>query len=285
MNQRSKSKELSYISKARTIGILLVIFGHSYPFNVEIPGVLDELRNFIYCFHMPLFIFISGYLVSKIRSIEKHGVKDYIRGRALRLLLPYVGLTILCFIPKILASSVINDSVQFSFTYFIRSLLVPRENVWGHFWFLPMIFLMGIISIGYQKVLDNNLYIAVLLLLLSGAIICLPTLTSWFGVEDIKKNLVWYLFGMVCGTWENFETSILKLRKWRSALLVIIGLLCFVILEDFYYLKILKTLVAVFMIIGLLGGQTHYRYLKTIFGKQLEKIVLLSILCHGHFRQ
>ena len=136
-------ERLVYISNARIIGILLVVFGHSYPLTGEIPKVLDIVRSFIYCFHMPLFVFISAYLVSKTGSIEKYGAKQYIQKRFVKLMVPYFGLSVLGFLPKILMSGFINDEVEFSFTYFIRTLLVPRENVWGHFWFIPMLFVGG----------------------------------------------------------------------------------------------------------------------------------------------
>ena len=78
--------KIGYIAAARVIGILLVVFGHSYPFDVYIPKVLWSANEFIYAFHMPLFIFLSGYLLmGNTRSAE-----DYIRRRSVRLLVPYI---------------------------------------------------------------------------------------------------------------------------------------------------------------------------------------------------
>ena len=69
---------ISYLSTARIIGILLVVLGHSYPFNVPIPQSLEFLRTVIYSFHMPLFVFLSGFLAAK----SSRSPKTYIAVRA-----------------------------------------------------------------------------------------------------------------------------------------------------------------------------------------------------------
>ena len=46
-------KRISWIDMTKGYGVLLVIIGHMYIFN---------LSSWIYSFHMPLFLFISGYV-------------------------------------------------------------------------------------------------------------------------------------------------------------------------------------------------------------------------------
>lgn len=50
-------KRLSHVDAMKAIGIVLVVVGHS-------PGLNPFVKNVIYSFHMPLFFFISGLLVS-----------------------------------------------------------------------------------------------------------------------------------------------------------------------------------------------------------------------------
>lgn len=51
--------QLSHVSFLQTFGILLVVLGHSfYRFSADYPVI-----RWIYGFHMPLFFFISGYLL------------------------------------------------------------------------------------------------------------------------------------------------------------------------------------------------------------------------------
>ena len=51
------AQRLTYIDTMKAIGIALIVFGHA-------PGLDASLKAFIYSFHMPLFFFISGVLLS-----------------------------------------------------------------------------------------------------------------------------------------------------------------------------------------------------------------------------
>lgn len=58
---------IDWIDKARFAGIFLVVLGHCISAKeVE----YAPIRNFIYSFHMPLFIFISGLLYKPKRMID-----------------------------------------------------------------------------------------------------------------------------------------------------------------------------------------------------------------------
>ena len=51
-----------YISFLQAFGILLVAVGHAFPTDGHDAG----LYRWIYSFHMPLWIFLSGYLLRKL---------------------------------------------------------------------------------------------------------------------------------------------------------------------------------------------------------------------------
>lgn len=51
-------KRFAHVDTMKAIGIVLVVIGHS-------PGLNPFIKNVIYSFHMPLFFFISGLLVSE----------------------------------------------------------------------------------------------------------------------------------------------------------------------------------------------------------------------------
>ena len=199
---------ISYLSTARIIGILLVVLGHSYPFNVPIPQGLEFLRTVIYSFHMPLFVFLSGFLAAK----SSRTPKDYILGRAKKLLTPYFVLSLAAFLPKLLVQAYLNDTVSLSFAYLIRSELVPRENVWGHFWFLPVIFFLGVFSALMRTPLKKR-SVQLPLLVCSYLLLWLPKTTGWFALEDLRLNLFWYVLGYVLSDWEDFECLIRK-KAW-----------------------------------------------------------------------
>lgn len=81
MKGTSVSQRSSLIDICKAIGIVLVVWGHS-------PGISDFFGDLLYSFHMPLFFFISGYLL-KTERLE-HGLVTQARELARSLLRPYV---------------------------------------------------------------------------------------------------------------------------------------------------------------------------------------------------
>lgn len=187
------NKKISFISTARCIGILLVVFGHSYPFDVYIPPVLWKVNGFIYTFHMPLFIFISGYLLAKSRR----PVGSYIARRARRLLIPYFALSIAAFVPKVMVQQFLNDSVELSFWHFIKTELIPRQNVWGHFWYIPVVFFLCCAGIVLAKHLREQKPVRIAALAVTFALLFLSQTTEWFALEDVRKQAFYFTLGMV----------------------------------------------------------------------------------------
>ena len=75
------------IDSIKAFAIILVILGHSIQFNIPENFDSDYLFRIIYSFHMPLFMFISGYVT--IFS-KKPNLKSLAR-KAKTLLLPYLS--------------------------------------------------------------------------------------------------------------------------------------------------------------------------------------------------
>jgi fucose 4-O-acetylase-like acetyltransferase len=84
------------IDRAKGMAILLVVFGHlvarAPPAGV---GWYDPLRIAVYLFHMPFFMFLSGWVAAGSRPV---GWPELVRRRAARLLLPFsaFGLAVVC---------------------------------------------------------------------------------------------------------------------------------------------------------------------------------------------
>ena len=222
-------KELKYIILAQVIGCLLVIWGHSYPFVTGMPLAVELGKSFIYLFHMQLFIFCSGYLLAYTKQIERKSFSEYVGQRFKRLLIPYFVLSLIGILPKYFFSSVLNDSLQLDAVSLIRAFLVPRGNIWGHFWFLPMIFFMGVIAYLIEKYLLKSLnrgigWGLITFILMACSIFYQPTEEmKWFGVNDLAIYgwsyalgvEMYYLFG-------NIKEKI-HLEGWQTAVLCLVG--------------------------------------------------------------
>ena len=79
-------KKIVSIDIARAIGIILVVAGHYFPDNS--PHWYVSTREWIYTFHMPLFMFISGYVYELARREETY--LNFLGRKAKRLLIPYL---------------------------------------------------------------------------------------------------------------------------------------------------------------------------------------------------
>jgi len=80
----SSSKRSKYFDNAKFILIFLVVFGHVISPLKEQDGVLFTLYTVIFLFHMPAFIFISGYFAKGYKK------KGYITKSIKKILIPYL---------------------------------------------------------------------------------------------------------------------------------------------------------------------------------------------------
>lgn len=169
-----------------TVGIILAILGHSHPNDWNtFPG---EWIEFIYLFHMPLFFSIAGFLLANSKSIDDRGYGRWLKGKALRLLVPYFALSILSLAPKYAVEHGGLDGLEIQ--YIISCFFAPRQNIWGHFWFLPVLFLLYALA-GVVCTLENRSttlqYKCILwgVLLLSLAAHFLRPDILWLGLQDL----------------------------------------------------------------------------------------------------
>lgn len=141
-------------------GILLVVLGHCDYGALQRPA----WAVWIYSFHMPLFMFISGYLLCY--GCEKRGLsfvqmvchRDFLWKKVRRLLVPYFLISTLAFLPKVLLSRFAMRSIDFSLCSYVHMLAYPSDNVILFFWFLPTLFLIfSILCVGggFAKVADS----------------------------------------------------------------------------------------------------------------------------------
>lgn len=73
-----------YFDNAKIILILLVVVGHTIEPLIGVSPTLKAFYLFLYFFHMPLFIFISGYFSKNINT------RDYAKKVISKLLIPYL---------------------------------------------------------------------------------------------------------------------------------------------------------------------------------------------------
>lgn len=158
---KTRNITLDYI---KAFAIILVVLGHSIQYGsgdyVSKHMFDNGLFMFIYSFHMPIFMLVSGYLF--YNSVNRYSTKQLLINKAKSLLIPIAFWTI--------------------FTTLFDCLLYDRERLlnpfrfgvaWvnqfiGQFWFLWAVFICSAVVILIHRFLKDNIlaYIAVLIITL-----------------------------------------------------------------------------------------------------------------------
>lgn len=180
-----------------TIGIVLVLIGHSHPSDWTLfeDSFFNDVIIFIYTFHMALFFFIAGYLLENSHSIEKYGYKKWVLKKAARLLIPYIVLSVGAFFPKYYLENHMMPTVKILLTIIFN----PREGVWGHLWFIPVL-LICYIFFGLWKRFAancNKQLMTIIMLAISLGLYFLPLHTDWLGFNDFKEACIFVGIGIL----------------------------------------------------------------------------------------
>lgn len=145
MTIKNTNKEyFNEINIMRGIAVFCVVIGHSFSSTVE-PSILGFLKDFVYCFHMPAFFFISGFLSQRKEMLTIQEKYKRIRKKAFRLLIPYFFLTVVTIILKVIFGTFAKNPLKYD-SLFI-DILIGRNNPNGGLWFLYTLFAISAIGI------------------------------------------------------------------------------------------------------------------------------------------
>ena len=184
----------------QAFGIILVVAGHS-TYQLQQSGHMPAVRQWIYSFHMPLFFFISGYLLKysntrkgiQLSDMPVFGKNGFITGKVRRLLVPYVIISSVAFIPKTMMSAIALRPVDMSVWSYLGMLLYPHTNVIGYFWFLPPLFLIFCFTLLAAKT-KVNINDSLLIVCLIAVSIVNPG-TGFLGLDSALYNAVFFAAG------------------------------------------------------------------------------------------
>lgn len=229
MTHESQRKTSNEISLLYTIGVLLTILGHSH--SGDWSTFPTQPVEFIYSFHMPLFFCISGYLFSKSSSLERNGYLKWIGDKAKRLLIPYFLISTVSFLPKTLLEEGKLNGIDLN--RICECFFAPRFNIWGHFWFLPVIFVLyfffGLWRSFFYNKLQYKKLIVIVTFLSTLALHFINTNIAWLGISDLCKFTVFFVIGVLVH-------DVIKIKKLENRTLLISCLL-FVVTSIFLFLK------------------------------------------------
>lgn len=176
-------QRLFYIDALRGFAIILVVLGHVLQ-NYYVPYEENIAFRVIYSFHMPLFMFLSGYVSYKIcswRTIEK---------RAFQCMIPFFSAILLNWFIE----GFEDWSIGILMTNVYETILRPDKGLW----FLWVLFFINVIFLSMRKI-SARLHINEIVVMVAVAGIMngieLVTHTDLFGYHWISWYFMFFAFG------------------------------------------------------------------------------------------
>lgn len=171
---------------AKAVCIILVVIGHYVPDNSPMWYVM--LHDVIYTFHMPLFMFVSGYVYIATKKDTAYSV--FLLKKIRRLMVPYLATSVVVIVIKLLTQgsmSVDNPVTVFSF---VEMFYLP---VAGYFlWFIWALWWMFVLVPLFKRK-QSHVVIFILGIVLHFIPVELPQI---FCLKQFSGMLMYFMFGV-----------------------------------------------------------------------------------------
>lgn len=302
------NNRIKFISYLQILGIILVVLGHSfheYPDGNQGKDML--MYRMMYNFRMPLFMFVSGFLMvftTVMRPTGYPSFTEFTLKKIKRLLLPFIVLTSVTFVPRAMMSGVADDPIDLSLSSFLRSFVFTDNLVIPIYWFIQssftllvfsyavvvfavkkkihpiftfsfliiIIIILSIVDTGVYRIfsLYGTIYFGVYFLL--GCVYC-------YGYKFIDKYIPWTNYGFLFLIIIVWVTSFILLQNTEYKRLVsVVGIvmcICFTKIMVKYKWNFLDHLVGTNYIIFLLSW-----YVNVLSQQVLSHFVVLPWWCY-----
>lgn len=192
---RQTDRRIGYIDALKGFAILCVVMGHiantylvagAYP---AAHGLLYNIFNLIYVFHMPLFMMLSGFLYYTA-YFDDNGKPDVrrIHRQAYNLIGVYVIFNVFTGLSKAVVGAFINNAVHSGVTLLDVALIWVRPVI-GIYWYLYVLVLLYLIF-SVKRLTEINRWLLLGILTAAavfGQVVSIP----WF---EISKTIYYALF-------------------------------------------------------------------------------------------
>ncbi|MDB8567896.1 acyltransferase family protein [Turicibacter sanguinis] len=176
----------------RAIAVILVVLGHSFINGPQQSIFLSFIIKFIYSFHMPVFFFISGFFALKIYKLNKEKKIQFIQGKFIRLIIPYVSLSLVAIPIKLLLNTFVKRPLLLN-EILENILIYPQKNPVSSLWFIYVLFFIFLIVISLSKLTIKKLFYCSLITML----IFNPFKIEMFYLNAIFNNLPFFILGLL----------------------------------------------------------------------------------------
>lgn len=187
---------------AKAICIVLVVIGHYAP--ADSPEWYDAMRKVIYTFHMPLFMFASGFVyIATMKPQQKY--MDFIWKKVKRLMLPYLTTSAIVITIKLLTQNAAYVENPVNWLSYFRMFYLPEA---GYFlWFIWALWWMFVITPFFRN-RQARLSLFLFALLLHFLPLSFPEV---FCMREFKRMFVYFMLGVICFDWKYMLESLKRI--------------------------------------------------------------------------
>ena len=213
------------IDRAKGLGIILVVWGHlASVIAISSPLWFLISVSVVYSFHMPLFMYLSGFVYfasgQHLRFFQKP--LRFLYKRADRLLVPFLSFGVLIVLGKYIFGrfAPIPDPVQFPITGIISVITNAAGNPSASIWYLLVLFCYSILTPLFWRLCNKSIYI----LLVFGAALQFPSIPEAFYLDRIFTYFLFFVFGGLVAL--NKDTLLEVFRKFFPAFSIFFVAIC-----------------------------------------------------------
>lgn len=256
-----KKQRFVDIDCVKGLTIILVVLGHivtrNYPIGDEWFGYV---KGGIYTFHMPLFIFLSGWIFN-FTYLKIDGIKDtinYILKRAYRLLVPFFLMAFIIILGKYLLGRFlyVDNPINDLGLSIINLFWNTNKSCVGFIWYVYVVFIYIILTILGLKVFrfKNNIFYLIFIALIMKAF----RFPGYFYLNLIGAYYIYFLLGYVA--FQNKEKYYEIISKYANLFFVTTFLLIIFYFGagQFVDLSRMRMIIAICAIIGIHGIIKNY---------------------------
>lgn len=225
-----KSVQFALLTVFATI---LVVIGHS--------DITDDFKalwiyKWVYSFHMPLFFFISGFLMfltNPISRTKEISYRKFISKKAYRLLLPFFFINSIIFVIKatlFARGDMVQNAVEFDVNSFINHTIFSPI---GFMWFLPALFCIFCITYPILKYIHGMRFTCrrswggvFVMITFAGVFLLADIFLSGISFMQIGKAIHYEPYFLVGGIYCLYKHPIDNiLRKYAAFIFLISGII------------------------------------------------------------
>ena len=253
------------IDIAKAICIILVVMGHFIP--DDSPNWYVVILDVIYTFHMPLFLFASGYVYWATRKPVKY--RNFVWNKIRCLMIPCYSASIIIIIIKLLTEKLLSVQNPVSNSVFYEMFYSPAA---GYFlWFIFALFLMFLMIPFF-----NTRKCLLILLVLSLVLFFIPiSFPKVFCLDKFKVYLLYFVLGCILLEWSNVRRFVDKIH-FLIAFCIFFGTYMLKLHTDIFVIKKVAEFCVPFTGIVFILTLSKYIELKTVL---VKKILLSVSLC------